>query len=401
MMATQARAIGAPRSPWIIVSAGFHEQGGQARATAALADYLLERGTPVHLVGHDIADRFLDRAGCTVHRTPRPAGADFLGVLMLRRRGRAVARQVRAAHPGSRVVVNGGNCQWGDVNWVHYVHHGWRGTPRDLPLRSRLKEAIAGTVFRRQERKALTAARLVVANSQQTRRLLLSGLLSDPARVHTIYYGSDPSWRPADPAERAAARAWLGQPPDRPLAVFVGGLGHDERKGFDTLWTAWQELCRAPSWDVDLLVAGSGATGITWQTRIASAGMSGRVRLLGFTERIFDVLAAADLLVSPVRYEPYGLNVQEAVCRGVPALVSARAGATERYTPDLAGMILPDPDDALDLAARLRAWRNDLAGWRERFAPLSTVLRSYSWRAMAEGLVDIVERSPTASARMS
>ena len=38
---------------------------------------------------------------------------------------------------GARVVVNGGNCRWGDVNWVHYVHAAWSlcaagGIPRRL-----------------------------------------------------------------------------------------------------------------------------------------------------------------------------------------------------------------------------------------------------------------------------
>jgi glycosyltransferase involved in cell wall biosynthesis len=378
----------------VLVSAGFHERGGQSRATAALADYLLARGTPVHLVAHDVDGRYLDRPGCTVHRVPRPGGADLLGVLCLRRHGRAVARGVRAAHRGARVVANGGNCHWDDVNWVHYVHHGWRGTPRGLPLRARLKEALAGMLFRRQERLALNVAKMVLANSEQTRQILLSRLGLDPARVHTVYYGTDSTWRPADAVERACARAWLNQPEERPLAVFLGGLGHDERKGFDTLWAAWQELCRQPAWDADLVVAGGGAASARWQGRIEAAGLRQRIRLLGFTDRVFELLAGADLLVSPVRYEPYGLNVQEAVCRGVPALVSACAGATEQYPPDLAGLTLPDPDDAADLVARLRAWRADVAGWRERFRPLSATLRKYTWRAMAEQLVALVEEQP-------
>jgi glycosyltransferase involved in cell wall biosynthesis len=115
------------------------------------------------------------------------------------------------------------------------------------------------------------------------------------------------------------------------------------------------------------------------------------VRLLGFTDRVFDVLAAADLLVSPVRYEPYGLNVQEAVCRGVPALVTACAGVTEQYPANLADMVLPDPEDWRDLAARLRRWHADRQGWRDRFRPLGAALRAHTWRAMAEQLVGLAE----------
>src|SRR6516165_2333644 len=112
--------------PWVLVSADFRQQGGQSKANAALADYLLARGTPVHLVAHDVDGRFPGRPGCTTHDVPRPAGADLLGVLALRRRGWAVARAVCAADRGARVVVNGGCCAWADVNWVHYVHGAWR-----------------------------------------------------------------------------------------------------------------------------------------------------------------------------------------------------------------------------------------------------------------------------------
>ena len=44
----------------------------------------------------------------------------MLGDPLLDRAGRAVAR--RLAGEGARVVVNGGNCRWFDVTWVHYCH---------------------------------------------------------------------------------------------------------------------------------------------------------------------------------------------------------------------------------------------------------------------------------------
>jgi hypothetical protein len=378
-------------APWVLVSAGFHEQGGQSKANAALADYLLARGTRVHLVGHDFDGRFLAHAGCTAHRVPRPGGKDMLGVLWLRRRGRRVARAVCAAQSESRVVVNGGCCHWADVNWVHFVHAAWRPTLAGAAWRPSLKEAAAGLLFRRHERQALRAARLVLANSERTRRELTDRLGLDPCKVRTLYYGGEATWHPATQEECAVARARLGQAAGRPLALFLGGLGHDERKGFDTLWRVWAALCADPAWDADLLVAGAGAASGQWEARIAAAGLTRRVRLLGFTDRVFDLLAAADLLVSPVRYEPYGLNVQEAVCRGVPALVSARAGVVEQFPPDLAEMVLPDPDDAGGLAVRLRRWRADVDGWRRRFAPLGAALRARGWDTMAAEIVALAE----------
>jgi glycosyltransferase involved in cell wall biosynthesis len=162
----------------------------------------------------------------------------------------------------------------------------------------------------------------------------------------------------------------------------------------DTVWEAWRRLCQDAAWDVDLVVAGGGSGASAWRDRIVRSGLAGRVRLLGFTDRVYDLLAAADLLLSPVRYEPYGLNVQEALCRGVPALVSSCAGVAERYPAELAPLLLPDPNDAPDLAARLRRWRQDPDGWRRRIEPLAGSLRAYTWELMARRIVELAEATP-------
>jgi glycosyltransferase involved in cell wall biosynthesis len=177
----------------------------------------------------------------------------------------------------------------------------------------------------------------------------------------------------------------------RPLIAFVGALGHDMNKGFDTLWRAWTQLCAGGRWDAELVVAGGGRGVSAWRERAADAGLGARVRVLGFTERVVEVLAASDLLVSPVRYEAFGLNVQEAVCRGVPALVSRTAGVAELYPADLSEMLLSDPTDAADLAARLLRWRGEIDLWKRRFAPFAARLRRHTWAEMAAEIVRIVE----------
>jgi glycosyltransferase involved in cell wall biosynthesis len=379
------------RAPWVLVGGGFHTRGGQDKANAALADYLLRRGHPVHLVGHDIDPDFLDRPGATAHRITRPAGRHLLGWLPLRYYGGRVAAEVRAANPAARVVVNGGVCPWPDINWVHSVHHAWHPADEGAPLWFRAKNRLFKWWARRGERHAIRRARMVVANSVQTRQHLIRHLGLDPDRVHVVYLGADPAWGPPAAQEREEQRRRLGIPDDRPVVLFVGALSHDNNKGFDTLLAAWRARVAAGNWDAMLLVAGSGNGLLRWQREVVRVGLGGNIRFLGFCQEVMGLLAGVDLLVSPSRYEAYGLNVQEAVCRGVPALVSSRAGIVERYPPDLAEMVLPDPEDRDDLARRLLHWRADVDGWRARFRPLSDALRGHTWADMAARIVSLAE----------
>src|SRR5262249_27072370 len=147
---------------------------------------------------------------------------------------------------------------------------------------------------------------------------------------------------------------------------------------------AWRQLCHMTIWDADLFVVGDGRALPRWKSIVEQSELRHRVRFLGFTEGIAEFLAAADVLVSPVRYESYGLNVQEALCRGVPAIVSANAGVTECYSHQLSDLLLPDPEDVGDLVQRLIRWREHIDEWRQRVVQFSTALRGYSWQDMAE-----------------
>ena len=108
-------------------------------------------------------------------------------------------------------------------------------------------------------------------------------------------------------------------------------------------------------------------------------------------------MAAVDLLVSPVRYESYGLNVQEALAGGVPAIVSRGAGIAERYPMELNDLLLPEPDDVHDLAARLLRWRMNIEEYKQRIAPLAVTLRAWTWRDMAEQICAVAESTADTS----
>lgn len=383
----------ATQQPWVIVSTGFHERGGQDRANAALAEYLARRDYPVHIVSHSVDKRLQEFGSVQVHIVPQPPGPFFVAETLLGRLGRQVARQVSAGFAQARIVVNGGNCVWPGINWAHYVHHAWDPRVADAPVWYKLKTTINHEIALHREKAAYRVARLVLTNSDLTTNHLVDLLGLDANRVKTIYLGCESGWESVTPEERARGRSLFGLDVDRPTAVFLAGIGFDHRKGFDLAFEAWRQLCEQPDWDVDLVVAGGGAAVPMWKSKIEQTPiLAGRIRFVGFSERVRELLALADILISPVRYEAYGLNVQEAICRGIPAIVSSSAGSAERYDEDCAPLLMTQPNTA-ELLRVLRRWRAEMHCWSVRFRDFGDRLRSYSWQEMAKSMVECIDEN--------
>lgn len=374
--------------PYLIVTGDFVATGGMDRANLALARHLADRpdlATQVHLAAHRADDGLAMDPRVIVHKVPRPMGSHWLAGPMLDRAGRRIARDL----PDARVVVNGGNCRAPRVaaNWVHYLHACWSpggGDKVRLPWYRRAKHALAHRQFLREERIALELAPRIIANSQLTADQIARHYPKVADRVRVVYYGTDADrFSLVTPQERAEARETLGLSDDRPVVVFVGALG-DARKGFDILLEAWMTLTKRRDWDARLIVVGSGAS-LPFHERMArEAGLEDSLRFLGFRRDVPAILAAADLLVSPVRYEAYGLNVHEALCRGIPVLVSSASGVAERLPDDtsVAPMKLPPGSDHVALVEAIRHWRDGPEIYRDAARGVGARLRAASWDDM-------------------
>lgn len=377
--------------PWLLVAGDFTPFGGMDIANYALARYLAARGE-VHLVTHR-AWPDLALPNVTIHRVARPFGFHFLGSLWLSQVGQRVWRGLKPR--GVHALVNGGNCPIGAATWVHYVHAAYRpSVGGSIAHRSK-----APLIYGRDlaaERTTLRAAPLVICNSRRTREDVIERVGVEPSHAQVVYYGSDPiRFSPVDAHSRAVAKQRLTCSPDRPLVGFVGALG-DRRKAFDAVFEAWSELCRRRAWDADLLVAGTGAELPYWQRRARAAGLEERIRFAGYRRDMPEVFAALDALVHPARYEAYGLSVHEALCRGVPALVSAGAGVAEQYPAELSELLLENPDDPGELVERLSLWRCHSERFHALIAPLSQKLRARTWDDMAADITALVERAEAA-----
>jgi glycosyltransferase involved in cell wall biosynthesis len=272
---------------------------------------------------------------------------------------------------------------------VHYVHAADR-TPVHGSLLRRFYERTKRRRNVRNEAVAFRNSRLIIADSDTTRRDVIALHGASPVKVVRVYYGIDSDvFCAVKPEERALAESELKLPQGRRRCLFVGALA-DRRKGLDTLLGAWRVLKRSGAWDVDLLVVGAGRSSDIYHQQTERWEMTDSVRFLGFRSDVSRILRVVDCFVAPTRYEPYGLAVQEAICVGVPAIVSESAGVSERYPEGLRGLLLRNPDDPLELAERLRAWKTDEAWYRASFKDFGCDLRRRSWDDMADEILELV-----------
>lgn len=387
--------------PYVIVTGDYVRTGGMDRANYALAEYLAntpEKASSVHLVGHRCDSNLLDNSRVHFHKVPQLLKSYWLSGPFLNNTGRNVAKRL-AGDQKPVLVVNGGNCRSPlvNLNWVHYVHAAFdpclirNYQPR---FHQRLKMQLAHRDFLRHERIAFRQPSRFIANSRLTAQHLQVFYGVDPKHIDVVYYGTDQHlFQPVTADHRHQARESLGfhDQDDRPNIVFVGALG-DSRKGFDLLFQAWRRLNDDSSWDTRLIVVGSGSSLNYYQHLAEREQLGDSIRFLGFRRDVPEILASSDLLVSPARYEAYGLNVHEALCRGLPVLVSSTAGIAERirdYSDEAARQFcLPDPLDADSLCKSLQKWRQAVNSNRHLAEEVGQYLSRDSWARQMQTLVE-------------
>jgi glycosyltransferase involved in cell wall biosynthesis len=370
---------------WALAAGDFVPFGGMDRANHALARYLARSGRDVHVVAHRVSADLTALPNLTVHHAIRPLGWHLLGGPLLRARASLAALNLRGAH----LLDNGGNTRWRGATWIHYLHAAYE--PEAAETRARIGAAAGRRGFLAAEAEAIRRAPAIFCNSERTANDVREHYGIAPDRIRVVYYGTDADdFAAVTAASRIAARDEIGVDRDRPLAMFIGALG-DRRKGFDLLFESWTDLCADPAWDANLVVVGVGAELDAWRQRAAERGLASRVTFLGFRQDVPRILAAADVVVHPARYEAYGLSVHEALCRGIPAIVSSNAGVAERLSSDLQSLTLQALTPA-HLIDRFRSWRDDVTGWSARARALGGTLRLRAWDDMAVEMAGIVEQ---------
>ena len=323
----------------LIVARPFTFHGGVESATAGLIRALVAHGHDVHRAG---PGRQPHEAGVTEHplRLP-PLPSAARGVAL------ALAAAVVARRRGWDVVQSHERTLVQDVyragEGCHRAYLEALGAPTGRRLHHAMTLALERRVFARTPQ--------IVAISRRGAGEIARHYAVPAARLTVVYNGVDlerfhPRLRARD---RDAARAEAGLPAGV-FAVLFAGSGF-ERKG---LPTAIRGLARLADARARLLVLGRGDTA-PYRRLAVELGVAGRVTWLGARPDIERWYAAADALVLPTRYEPFGNVHLEALACGLPVVTSAVAGGAE-VVDERSGAVVA-PDDAAGLAAALEKLR--------------------------------------------
>lgn len=376
---------------WLVINGSVGKRAGMDWANHALIHHLAESGHLVHVAAFSVSQDLADHPNVRLHSIPKLLNSNFFALPRLARDGRRLAAEVLAG--GGRVVVNGGNCDVNDVNWVHHVHAADAHAPVANPL-YRMKNNLNMRRWRKEELARIPRAGVIITTCVRTRDDIVRHLGVPVERINVVHLGIDADhFAPLTSAQRIAARQKFGWTETGPYLLLIGALG-DGRKGLDVLYAAWKRLCQRPDFAGRLTVVGRGANLPSWRARVAQDGLAARVQFIEFVENLPELYSAADMHVLPSRYEGYSLVTQEALCCGTPALISGNAGIADQLSPKLADFLIDNPQsvDAVQEAI-MRVWTN-IDSARQRTAAFAQELRRHTWQEMSRQMVEIIQRTP-------
>ena len=278
--------------------------------------------------------------------------------------------------------------------WIAILATKLHGIPLFFTTESHnLRSWAAQSMFRLQLKKIYVKQILSLGNvlltvsSGSFQQLLALGF--PESRIVLTPYTVDNDWWTTQAAQtnREAVRASWQIPAHAPVVLFCAKL-QPWKSPMDLL----EAFFRANVPDSYLVIAGDGPLRTGLEHRTAELGVADRVRFLGFTNQtqLPSVYCAADLLVLPSLYEPFGLVVNEAMLCGLPVVVSDRVGAKfDLVRPGENGYVFPVGDVGA-LAAILREILPDEEK-RERLGAAGQLrMQTWSPREYVEGIARAV-----------
>jgi glycosyltransferase involved in cell wall biosynthesis len=224
-------------------------------------------------------------------------------------------------------------------------------------------------------------ARTIAVSPSEGRTIAESGVV-EAARVRVVSNGIDPApWLAAE----AAPRTELAQDPRAPIAIVVGLL--NAAKGQSLVLDA---LAQRGLERLHVAIVGSGEDEAALRALARERRVEDRVRFLGFRADVPRLVAAADFLVLPSRWEGMPYVVLEAMAAAKPVVATPVDGARDLVESGVTGQ-LAAAIDAHALADALRAQLACTAAETRAQGAMARarLLERHTADAMVRGLIDV------------
>ncbi len=189
-------------------------------------------------------------------------------------------------------------------------------------------------LYRHIEQALAAQTQIVIAVSDSEAATFAASGVVESSRVRVVRNGIDPApWLAAKPL----ARSELGRDPRAPLAAVVGLL--NVAKGQDL---AIELLAEPGLAELELAIVGHGEQRDALEARAHALGVAERVRFLGFRTDIPAILAAADFVLVPSRWEGMPYIVLEAQAASRPVVATPVDGSRDLVRSGTNGFLAHD-----------------------------------------------------------
>ena len=383
-----------------VIAPDIHYQAGPAKATAALVEGLCE-DHQVSVFSHTIEG--IDLSKIKHYKVPAVTRPKFLAYItflvsstimltilsLFRKRSFDIIHSAGCCCAFSTDVITSHFCEKEGLrleksNIIEMPHKSiWQKLKAlDHSIYRRLAAFVEGVIIGRNSPKAL------IVVSQSMKREFVRHYGDAAESIIVIPNGVDlKMFNPANrPLYRDSLRQKHGISRSDLVLIFAGGDW--ERKGVPYIIEALSLLTRP---DVKLLIIGSGDEKLYSQLAELKQ-VRERIIFVSHSSVLWEYYAASDVFVFPTKYEPFGLVIVEAMASGLPVITSRVAGVADFITDGVNGLLLREPSDVNDLAAKIELLLPDAKLRKTMGERARETAENLSWDRVAQKTIDVYNR---------
>lgn len=231
-------------------------------------------------------------------------------------------------------------------------------------------------------------ARLVIANSESTRRDLVEFYGVEASKIRVIFPGVDAAFRPLGGETMPPRLMAKYQLPAGPFFLFVGKLSR--RRNIPMLLDAFGRLRRENQLPHALLIVGPDYLGVDAPRLTAERGLAGAAFYVPFAPRedLVELYSAATAFVLPTLHEGFSFTILEALACGAPVVTFDHPPLHEAGVRE--ATLVADPPTAEGLYQALRDLVDRPQLRRElRERGLACAAR-FSWKQVAADTMTVI-----------